>query len=208
MTRVDVTSTEMWFSIIPPSPFYQFISPLSASLTAFLSVSLYHSYLAPHFSLMYFFMYFSFSLWSQCKTSAGTPQSVTLLVWPWVCPSVEMTPNLAGPHFTLYFLSQFQPYLATQPRCFSSLSISSCKGQPQRLRVRRINRYRTEYSSKEGWKRTQRIQRRRWGNNRCIVYYYSYPASVYLQPGLQKMTPVGSWRCWHLSHRLFFSTSF
>lgn len=140
-------------SLLPPSinlSLHCLLPLLLFSLGLFLLYlqSLYHLYLAPHFSLMFFLLalcLFSFSLWSQRKTSAGTPQSVTLLVWPWVCSSVEMIPDLTGPHFTHYFFSQPQPYLATQPRCFSSLSISFCKGQTQRLRVRRINRYHTEY---------------------------------------------------------------
>lgn len=140
-------------SLLPPSINLSLhclllLLPFSPCLFLLYPQSLYQLYLAPHFPLMFFFLLclFSFSLWSQCKTSVGTPQSVTLLVWPWVCSSVEMTPDLAGLHFTFYSLSQLQPYLATQPCCFSSLSISSCKGQPQKPRARGINRSCTEDS--------------------------------------------------------------
>lgn len=94
-------------SLLPPSINLSLhclllLLPFSPGLFLLYLQSLYQLYLAPHFPLIFFFLLclFSFSLWSQCKTSAGTPQSVTLLVWPWVCSSVEMTPDLAGLHFT------------------------------------------------------------------------------------------------------------
>lgn len=142
---------EMWFTIILPCLFFQFISPLSSFLLLFplcffLLHLQHHLYLAPHFSFMFLFSALLFPLFFLFDPSVKAPlwrPVGHLVVMTGVCCSAEVTPDLAGLYFSLYFLSQLQPYLATQPRCFSSASISSCKGQPE-TRVRGINRYLTD----------------------------------------------------------------
>lgn len=156
MTTVDVTSTEMWFSIIPPPPSINLslhcllhLLPFSPCLFLHYLQSLYHLYLAPHFSLIFFFSFcvsFLFLFDPSVKPPPGHPSQSPCWCdyafapqWRWAMTSQALTS-------LFIFFSQLQPYLATQPCCFSSLSISSCKGQPERPRVRGINRYRRQYS--------------------------------------------------------------
>lgn len=131
---------EMWFTIIPPSPFYQFLSSVCFFYCHSLCASAYFIFtlfIICIWLLALLFLFFRFGISfpilfdPSVKCPLGRP-SRSPCSYDWVCCSVQMTLDLAGPHFSLYFFSWFQPYLTTQPRCFSSLRISSCKGQPLR----------------------------------------------------------------------------
>lgn len=143
---------EMWFTILSPL-FYQFISPPSTSFGVCLRLghpripqqctfpfaspslqSLFHICISLFPFLWCIFLYLLWLfliLFDPCvKSVLGQASRSPSVMTVGSLPSGDdpWTPRLWPYSFTLF---QLQPYLYTQPRFFSSLNISSSKGQPQ-----------------------------------------------------------------------------